>query len=207
MDTIELKVKIYQTIDGKSQIIEDTVSEFCDNAEEAKEYWEGNSSLIYKIGECIADSYGMFRAENLPSLDGVETANDLEAYVELLNKKAAHYAEQLGTNIHVNKVEVENNTVYDDGKTAEIEEEVDPAEELYNQLNSKVVYVLKNCNSGLFMMTPNIEDACTRDLSKAYAYSTEERAKLQQKNLSDKNVETEIIKIMEKDDGSIEIIK
>lgn len=132
MDTIELKVKIYQDIDGKSQTIEDTVSEFCDNAEEAKEYWEGNSSLIYKIGECIADSYGVFRAENLPSLDRVETADNLEAYVELLNKKAARYAKQLGTNIHINRVEVENNIVYDDGEIVEIEDEIDPAEKMYD---------------------------------------------------------------------------
>lgn len=136
MDTIELNVKIYQTVNGENQVIEDTVSEFCNNAEEAKEYWEGNASLIYKIGESIADSFGLFREENLPSLDNVETADDLEAYVEILNKKAAHYGKQLDTDIRVNKVEVDGNVVYDNGDVVEDEtddaEESDPAEEMYD---------------------------------------------------------------------------
>lgn len=137
METVELKIKIYQTIDGESQIIDDTVEEFCDNASEAKEYWEGNSSLIYKIGECIADSYGLFRLENLPSLDNVETADDLEAYVEKLNKKAAQYAKQLGTTIRINKVEVEGRVVYND-EAAESVDGIDPSEEMFDMFNKKL---------------------------------------------------------------------
>lgn len=56
-------------------------------------------------------------------------------------------------------------------------------------------YVLKNTNMGQFMKTPNIETDVTRDLNKAYQYSTKSKAEIQQKNLKNKNIDTELIKV------------
>ena len=134
MDTIELKVKIYQTDNnGESQVLDDTVSEFVDDANID---WK-ESDLVVKVAECIADSYGIFREDNMPSLDDIYSIEDLPSYIDALNKKAKQYA--LDFSVQVTKVEVNDEVVYEseakEESSEEDNEESDPAEELYSQLS------------------------------------------------------------------------
>lgn len=136
MDTIELKVKIYQTDNsGESQILDDTVSEFVDDANVD---WK-ESDLVVKVAECIADSYGVFREDNMPSLDDIYSIEDLPSYIDALNKKAKQYEDALDFSAQVTKVEVNGEVVYEneakEEPSEEDNEESDPAEELYSQLN------------------------------------------------------------------------
>lgn len=136
MDTIELKVKIYQTDNsGESQILDDTVSEFVDDANID---WK-ESDLVVKVAECIADSYGIFREDNMPSLDDIYSIEDLPSYIDALNKKAKQYEDVLDFSAQVTKVEVNDEVVYEnevkEEPSEEDNEESDPAEELYSQLN------------------------------------------------------------------------
>ena len=136
MDTIELKVKIYQTDNnGESQVLDDTVSEFVDDANID---WK-ESDLVVKVAECIADSYGVFREDNMPSLDDIYSIKDLPSYIDALNKKAKQYEDALDFSAQVTKVEVNDEVVYENEakeEPSEKDNEVsDPAEELYNQLS------------------------------------------------------------------------
>lgn len=136
MDTIELKVKIYQTDNnGESQVLDDTVSEFVDDANID---WK-ESDLVVKVAECIADSYGIFREDNMPSLDDIYSIEDLPGYIDALNKKAKQYEDALDFSVQVTKVEVNDEVIYEneakEESSEEDNEESDPAEELYNQLS------------------------------------------------------------------------
>ena len=133
MDTIELKVKIYQTDNsGESQILDDTVSEFVDNANID---WK-ESDLVVKVAECIADSYGVFREDNMPSLDDIYSIKDLPSYIDALNKKAKQYEDALDFSAQVTKVEVNDEVIYENEAKEESSEkdneESDPAEKMYD---------------------------------------------------------------------------